>query len=298
MIVVRLTGGLGNQMFQYAFGKMLAEKNNSKLKLDFTLLLERKPGEQFVYRDLDLDIFQFEPVFADPREIAFYNGYPSGSILQKAFFKISTIFRPRNLVIQQNHDFDYNHLNINDNSCIVGRWQSERYFLPIKEKILKDFKIKPEFLLNTEYESLIKNSENPVSVHVRRGDYISNEFYRNKIGPLDESFYQKAYKKIISKVHNASFFIFSEDIEWCKKNLSYIKNAKFISPLKSKKGTATDMFLISLCRHHIISNSTFSWWGAYLSLHEDKVVIAPAKWAKDKDFIPPYIHPSDWIIID
>ena len=102
---------------------------------------------------------------------------------------------------------------------------------------------------------------------------------------------------LAGRLDNPEFFIFSEDIEWSISNLQFLPNATFVRTEKSKKGVAEDMELITLCKHHIISNSTFSWWGAYLSIFPEKIVIAPTLWAEDPDFIPPYILPENWIRI-
>ncbi len=302
MILVRLQGGLGNQMFQYAFGKMLAIKNGTELKVDLTLLQQKSDAGIMVVRNFDLDIFELNPIIANEDEITYFNGYPNASLLKRMFYKIEKTIKPRKLIIQYQHEFSETQLNITDNSCIVGRWQSEKYFRDVSKVIYNEFRIKKEYLLNTIFQKQIAESEVPVSVHVRREDVIEKN--GQKIisplvnGNLDVSYYKDAVRYIQSKFEQPKFFIFSENTQWCEENLDFIPNAVLIKPERSKKGMAEDLFMITQCKHHIISNSTFSWWGAWLSENQDKIVVAPKKWSyTTAEFEPPYIIPDTWVKI-
>ncbi|MGZ4042514.1 MAG: alpha-1,2-fucosyltransferase [Bacteroidia bacterium] len=303
MILVRVQGGLGNQMFQYAFGKMLSKKNHTVLKIDTSLLRENMNQKNVVVRNFDLDIFNVTKEFATDKEIVHFNGYPKGTLLQRTWFKIAKSVIPRNLLIQDKHIFNPAHLNAPDNTCIVGRWQSELYFKDALKDVLHDFEIKKEWLLNTVFKEQILKSKNPVSVHVRREDYVvdeNNNVIRSGLvnGNLGIEYYKETVKYIQSKIEGPTFFVFSEDMEWCQANLGFIPNAIFVKTEKNKKGMAEDMYLIGLCKHHITSHSTFSWWGAYLSKHADKTVIAPKQWSNTSDeFTPPYIIPDNWITL-
>jgi len=293
MIITRLMGGLGNQMFQYAFGKYLSERNNTELLIDTTLLKDRKEKEYSVFREFDLDIFDINFKYVSKKTIFNY-GCIDGYFINKILRKIKQIFKKPNVVIQHNHDFDINHLTIGNNTCIVGRWQSYKYFEGINVKDL--FKFKENLL---EKNVSIRNQiihTNSVAIHFRRGDYVSNKFYAKKIGALDISYYIKAIALIKDKVEKPIFFIFSDDIKWVKKNLvKDIDNVFFIEQDKNKRGMKDDLQLMSICKNHIISNSTFAWWGAYLA--NSNMVIAPKQWAKAPEFIPPYIYPENWITI-
>lgn len=295
MILVRLMGGLGNQMFQYAFGKMLAIKNSTDLQLDLSLLGKVNDGGKIIAREFDLDIFDIPFQFANQKEIESFNGYPDGSVLKRLWFKFSKLWSGKKLVLQENHHFLPNYLLLKDNTCVVGRWQSAIYFDAIESEIRKAFVVKNAFRLHSSYSERISNSASSIAIHVRRGDYVSNDFYKEHIGALDENYYKQAYDWMCSRISEPRFFIFSQDLEWCKSQLGFVKDAVFVSNESSKKGVAEDLHLLMSCKHHIISNSTFSWWGAYLSSNTEKIVVAPKIWANHKDFVPEFILPDEWI---
>ena len=175
----------------------------------------------------------------------------------------------------------------------IGYWQSEKFFKDISDEIRKDFSF-PKFTSekNLEILKLIK-SYNSVSIHIRRGDYLQNRGF-NGLAPLE--YYQKAIEYIKNKIENPHFFIFSNDIEWCRKNLS-IENSYYIDWNRGEE-SYRDMQLMSLCKHNIIPNSTFSWWGAWLNKNPNKIVIAPEKWFNDCVNIDySNIVPETWIKI-
>ncbi len=303
MILVRVQGGLGNQMFQYAFGKMLAKKNNTNLKIDTSLLIDAIQQKGAVIRNFDLDIFNITQEFATQKEITRFNGYPKGTLFERIYFKVSKLFSNANLLIQHQHTFNKQHLNVPNNTCIVGRWQSELYFKEAITEVVTDFEIKQSWLLNTEFTQHILANKNAVSVHVRREDYVvdeNNNVVRSGLvnGNLGLDYYVEAIKYIQSKIETPTFFIFSEDMEWCQNNLQFITNAIYVKTEKTKKGMAEDLHLIGLCKHHITSHSTFSWWGAYLSKNNSKIVIAPKQWSNtSSEFAPPHIIPTNWITL-
>lgn len=303
MILCRLQGGLGNQMFQFAFGRMLALKNRTVLKIDTSLLQQNKGLVGAVVRDLDLDIFELEQQLATPHEISYFNGYPETALIRRLVYRIEKIIKPRNLIIQNNHDFNTKQLEIGDNSCIVGRWQSAKYFEAVSQDIKKNFSIKKQWLLNSPFQEQISKCSTAISLHVRREDVIIVNGEKKVSGLVNGNlplqYYKNAVAYCLKKFENPSFFVFSENTEWCEKNLSFIDNALLIKPQRYKKGMAEDLFLITKCKHHIISNSTFSWWGAWLSENADKVVIAPHKWSfTSVEFEPPFILPDEWIKMD
>jgi hypothetical protein len=296
MIVSRLIGGLGNQMFQYALAKKLAIKNNTEVYFDLHLLLDHtSTKKKQVNRNFDLDIFNFSKRFISKDESNKFNGLKTNSVTLKILIKLKKIIFPLKIIIEKNRGFDKQILNTKNNYCIVGSFQSPRYFDDIRNDILRDFIIKEEFIeKSNQSEKIIKNKIT-VSVHFRRGDYLTNNYYKDIFGELPMSYYKEAYKIFNTKFPNASYFIFSDDIKWVKNNISIFKNATFIENSSSKKGMATDLFQMTICDHHIISNSTFAWWGAWLNNKDNKFVVAPKMWVSKKYFGDKSIHPTDII---
>ena len=174
------------------------------------------------------------------------------------------------------------------NSYYIGYWQSWKYFKDIEKRIKRDFSFDEKLLplSNREILSKIRNT-NSVSIHIRRGDYIGNSIYDN-IATSD--YYYKATDYIKKNVKNPFYFIFTNDPEWCKVNMM-LPNSLIVD-INSGVDSYWDMFLMSQCKHNIIANSSFSWWGAWLNEHENKIVIAPRKWINEDsanidDIIPP-----------
>lgn len=296
MILTRLMGGLGNQMFQYAFGRYLAIKNNTPQKLDLTLLEDNRGNG--IKRDYALNIFNINASFATPTEIKNFNGVPNGTFIERALYKTRRVLGTHNLIVQNGNAFQAKFLSIKPNTCVVGRWQSYKYFEEVEDVINQDFKFKNT--LPGDLESIVRaiKSTESVSVHIRRTDYISNALYSQTIGALPLEYYIEAVNIISSKTENPSFYIFSDDVEWCKLNLQFIPEPiTYVDTSKFANSTELDLHLMSLCKHHVISNSTFAWWGAWLNKTNRGVVIAPAKWANSPDCDAVDIIPEDWIKI-
>jgi hypothetical protein len=305
MILVRLQGGLGNQMFQYALGRNLALKNQTQLKLDLSLLLDRTPSQHAVFRDFDLDIFNIDFCLASQEEILFFNGIRGKNKIQKARNYIRNNLFPKKLVIEKGRQFHPEVLMTKNNKCLAGSWQSYLYFEYIKDILKKEFVIKESFLCDSflAYKTQIETTEVSISLHVRRGDYVTNEFYNDILGLLDVNYYDKAISNLNLSWAKTRIFVFSDDLNWCKQNLHFEFETTFVDQERSKKGVASDLALMMLCNHNIISNSSFAWWGAWLGLAADKKVIAPVNWVNKKyrDNIlidSPDIVPKNWLRIE
>ncbi len=263
MIITKINGGLGNQMFQYAVAKAIAIKNNDIFKLDITDYETYK-----LHNGYRLNIFRIDEKIANINDIQKLKGFDN------LFYKI---LRKLNLYTKRSHYkerertiFDTNVFN-EKNIYLDGYWQNEKYFLDIREELLKDFT--PKENNTTIVDSYLKqiSNINSVSIHVRRGDYSKHP----EIGILDISYYKNAIKYINDKIDNPSFFIFSNDLEWCEKNFDFIENKLFINDTKTE---IEDMTVMKNCKHNIVANSSFSWWSAWLNRNTNKIVIAPKKW--------------------
>lgn len=298
MIIVRLIGGLGNQMFQYAAGRFLSEKHKTTIKLDLTFLLDRTPRRDFVYREYELDVFAINAKQADEKELIKYRPsffYRVNSCLRRLCGR-PVIINPTYLVEQQ---FTYDKLAFEQASkdCFLnGYWQSEEYFKSIESLLRQEFTFRhPLDIKNAEIANRI-GSVNSVSIHIRRGDYVTTPHIANAHALCTLEYYQNAISYIENRITNPVFFIFSDDIEWVKANL--ILSSPFeIGSGNFGKQSYIDMQLMSLCRHNIIANSSFSWWGAWLNSNSDKKVIAPKKWFADETMNAQIIDliPEKWM---
>jgi len=293
MVMVKLIGGLGNQMFQYAAARRLAEFHNTVLKLDITELEDRLHKENFTYRSYSLNVFHIKENIAQPDEIISFKKLQRG-ILSKIVNKIKQKFDIHLLIREKHFHFDEKILHASNNSYLDGYWQSEQYFKDIEDIIRQEFIVKLE--PDKKNRQLIKyiQQHNAVSIHVRRGDYISNPSRRKKHLTCDIEYYHRAVKTIVEKVAHPHFIVFSDDPEWTQNNLKLDFPAIYITHNQNEKAYE-DLRLMSLCKHNIISNSSFSWWGAWISANKDKIVITPKKWFNDASMNTQDLIPEKWI---
>jgi hypothetical protein len=284
MIIVNLKGGLGNQMFQYALGRHLAEKNKVELKLDTTSLSKAKELGN-IYRPFDLDAFNIKNEQATPLEIQALR-YPYGFIS-----KFKSIFE-RKILRKTFVTFDEKVLELKDGVYLDGYWQSPKYFEAIRDTLLTEFTLKTH--LSPSGQALQDKilSSTSVSLHVRRGDYVANKRVLKENGICSVEYYKQAIGVMATKVADPTFFVFSDDIQWVKTNLPLPTNAVFVSD--ETISAPEELFLMSACKHNIIANSSFSWWGAWLNQNEDKTVIAPTPWF-DTITYDANLIPDTWI---
>jgi hypothetical protein len=290
MIIVRLIGGLGNQLFQYAIGRRIALKNKMPLKLDITWC--RNNPE----RPYNLNHFSIIENFATEMEIDQFKknheNFPNR--IFQVIKELSSPYYLRSYVREKTLDFDPNIFKINKSAYLDGHWQSEKYFIDIEDQLRKDFLIKTsQDEVNRVISENIK-STNSVSIHIRRGDYISNKITNQYHGTCSREYFNKAIDKITSNVDNPHFFVFSDDPQWAMDNLNSECPINFITNNNAQKNYE-DLRLMTYCKHFIIANSSFSWWGAWLSSNADKIVIAPSKWFDNQIYNDKDRLPEKWI---
>jgi len=282
MIIIKLNGGLGNQLFQYSLGRKLSIKNSDVFKLDLSDFTKDNP------RSYSLGEFNIIENFASDEDI--------NKIKKSGVWKFVDKLKPyckRSVIKYKGYDFDPNILKLSGNFYLDGYWQSEKYFQNIENMIRKEITLKKS--LSSKYTELIdkiKNSDS-VSVHIRRGDYLSDKISKiYAMCPIE--YYYKAIEKITGHYPNPHFFIFSDDINWVKQNLNIPYPKIFVSGENEIKNYE-ELILMSLCKHNIIANSSFSWWGAWLNKNTDKIVISPDKWFNDKIGNAKDLIPKNWI---
>lgn len=272
MIIVRLIGGLGNQLFQYAVGRHLAEKNHCQLKLDL------RGFDKYPLRNYDLHHLDIEEHIAIPDDLSEVP-FPSNWFYQKMQKRLGITFGriPQiKYVKEQVIDFIPEILTLSDNVYLDGYWQSEKYFTDIKDIIKQEFTFKKKLdRVNASFIDEISTCES-VCVHIRRGDYISNPSVNQTHGFLGLDYYHEGIEIMMQELESPHFFVFSDDIEWAEQHLKVDAPIHFIK--HNGSNSYEDLRLMSRCKHHIIANSSFSWWGAWLGEKEEQIVIAPNRW--------------------
>lgn len=281
MKIVQIIGGLGNQMFQYACYKAL-EKDFTEVKADLNGFKTYKVHNGFEIENI-FDI-KLNKISSFSSEL-----HTSKSWL---FRKIRRLLNLKGSYKEETNlfSFDPDMFSNPKNKYYSGYWQNEKYFIAAEKEIRQAFQFKlPADQKNQETLKQIRE-KNSISIHVRRGDYIKDPLLG---GLCDQTYYQKAIQLITSKTTSIQFFIFSDDIDWCKQNLP-VEGAEFVSWNKGDS-SYIDMQLMSTCKHHIIANSSFSWWGAWLNENPDKIVIGPKKWMNNTSFDTSTLLPATWI---
>ena len=290
MIITRVIGGLGNQMFQYAAARALS------LRLDCPLLLDIRGFDKYsLHNGFELDrIFSFPAKIATESEIRNLLGpYRSElSIRLIKYFGLQRYLRSE-LCFEPYFHFWSGINQIKSSVYLLGYWQSEKYFLDAEQIIREDFRFIGKLSSkNIETLSRIENS-NSVAIHVRRGDYLSHVKNSRIFACCGVDYYRRAMTYISEKIDKPVFFVFSDDIDYVKEKLAVPFEINFIQE-NSGKDSHIDMFLMSNCEHQIIANSTFSWWGGWLNVNPQKIVVAPINWfvndLNDVDLVP-----TDWV---
>lgn len=268
MVLVEIEGGLGNQMFQYAAGKALSTR------LGVPLLLSSHVFRSFPKKLLSDSFFPLASysVFTSLQKTSFAESTYKNRIKKLLGFPFRKVYKEENLY------YDKQFENLVAPVYLKGFWQSEKYFLNIKDEIRNSYSFTS--LLSSKNTEILKNilSGNSVSVHIRRGDYIDNVDNFKKHGVCDIEYYLKAFRIVESKVENPIYFIFTDDVEWVKKEILPVRKGMLIVEGNVGADSWIDMHLMSRCKHNIIANSTFSWWAAWLNANVRKNVIAPKKW--------------------
>lgn len=291
MKIIKFYGGLGNQMFQYAMLTAIRERWGGEVLMDTSLYSSYGLHNGFELQNV-FDITAQEATPEQIKQLSLYTtSYRLSRLYHYAFPSRSTEFKERTFgkyypeVMEIERDMMYE-----------GYWQHWEYFHPYRESVISEFKLKQgldERNLNLHQALLSKN--NSVSVHVRRGDFLNKRIYKGLCG---KDYYLKAIaeaKRIAG--NDADFYVFSNDLPWCRENLSDLIAAEHFHAVDRNTGQNSykDMILMGACRVNIIANSSFSWWGAYLNQRTDRQVIAPEKWINKK--MPNPIQLPEWILL-
>jgi hypothetical protein len=289
-------GGLGNQMFQYAAGRSLACRLKTVLKLDTSFLDTLHEGN--TPRAYELNCFEIASETASRDDIAGILGEKSlyNVIRAKVGKRLGKRWENPRLYREPHYHYDENFENLTDNTYLVGYWHSERYFSRNAVLLAQEFTCRdPLAGHNMEIAGVIGRTD-AVAIHVRRGDYVTDRATNQFHGVCGLDYYKAAVAAIVGRIREPHFFVFSDDHAWVKEHLLFDHPTTFVDCNGPNNGYE-DLRLMSLCRHNIIANSSFSWWGAWLNRNSAKTVIAPRRWfnisAQDtRDLIP-----ADWIAL-
>lgn len=285
-ITVNIYGGLGNQMFQYAAGRALSLHYQVPLYLNIEWFSQKQALQEMRVYQLDL----FENITAP--------------IQKRSSFPCSTIIKRIKQYLLFSHTTQEPHFSywpgffeITPPTILNGYWQCEKYFKNFQKEILHDFTFPalPESAKKLS-KDIAKVSES-VSVHIRRSDYINNHQAQAFHGNLHKDYYNEALQTIKYRCGNTKLFIFSDEPQWVRQNFDCCGHSSVIVDLNFPSAPHHDMHLMTLCKHHIIANSSFSWWGAWLG-NNHGLTIAPRKWFAQKTFNEyKDIYCKDWIVL-
>lgn len=291
MVIVKLKGGLGNQLFEYACGRRIAIDNNLPFKLD------KETGfiNDFYKRKYSLSPFNILQNFASAHDTEKISYALSPALIGKTIRLINKLnpFHKFYSGQERHFHFDQSILKPYTKVYLDGHWQSEKYFKTIEDTIRREFTIKEKpNAINQQYINKISES-NSVSIHIRRVDFVSDPKTFQTHGTCSLEYYYSAIKKILQRIKNPQFYIFSDDSKWARENLKLNSPTDYITHNGAGKDYE-DLRLMSLCKHNILANSTFSWWGGWLNNNPVKIVIAPKKWFNKKNVDTKDLIPEEW----
>lgn len=280
MLIVKFQGGLGNQMFQYAFYKCLSQNNEVYVDLSWFNSHDSSVNRPYILKyAFGIDVIEAREKVLARFKVPFLFRVVNKFILNRTDYKISK--SEDNLYVEYPYVSQFFYLS-RKNGYLDGYWQSEIYFDEIKELIKKDFTFNVDNQRVKQIADEIKSTRNSVSLHWRRGDYVGNPIH----DILTPNYFYKSLNTLIDLKAIKKVFVFTEDFSWVENKLRDFNlnlDFKIISKELTEIEDYYEMYLMSICNNNIISNSSFSWWGAYLNNNIDKIVLAPSNWYGDED---------------
>jgi hypothetical protein len=288
VIVTRLVGGLGNQMFQYAVGRHLALRRGTTLRLDLSWFQNVPPGDTprryaLAPYGLDAELDGWTHVRRRP---AAGHGF-AGRALRRFGTGLGKV------VVDRAAGFRRDVLDAPDGTLLIGYWQSERYFRDVGSVVRDDLRLAdpPRGREAAVLEAV--RAAPSVSLHVRRGDYLTNPAARRLLAPPGLGYYRAALALVAEQVEGLHVFVFSDDHAWCEANLDLGHRVTHVAH-NGDAAAHEDLRLMAACRHHVLANSSFSWWGAWLEPEPGGIVVAPRRWVLDPTGVPD-VHAEGWI---
>lgn len=290
-VVARIEGGLGNQLFQYAAARSLADRLGCELLLDLRGLAEN--GD----RPYQLDQFKIRGSIADDQTLASLPSSRSSraSRIRSRIAQCLPAFCSYPVFWPGDFSYDRRFERISQPVFLVGYWQTEKYFAWNRSRLLQDLQLVAAAPAQEKLLERMRTS-NSVALHVRRGDYVSNAAAAQFHGVCDMGYYQEAIRRLLATMPDLEVFVFSDEPEWARSNLNLPAPTHVIDSNGPDRGY-WDLELMRHCRHHVIANSSFSWWGAWLAQPDGQVVYAPSRWFRDASTNTSDVIPSRWNLL-
>lgn len=290
MIYMRLKGGMGNQMFQYATGLALARRAESELTLDLSNLLYRNKGKDFVYRKYDLDVFRVAPAFlTSPKVLT-----PIMNLRINPLSKAVRRWVTRGIPVVKEPHFHFAPQLLSDvrpDTIYEGWFQSPRYFAEVEQEVRQAFRFSREVIPESR-ELLVRiQATNAVCLNVRRTDFLKVD----TLNATDLAYFLRGAAYLAERLENPHFFVFSDDVAWCRENIKLSHATEFVDHEHKGFKFGNYLQLMTNCRHFLIPNSSFAWWATWLNTNPDKMVVAPKMWFTDPEIDTSDLVPADWV---
>ncbi len=292
MIITKIIGGLGNQMFQYAAGRALSLERGQPFRLDVAGF-----SDYGLHNGFELQrVFDCSTEIATEAQVRSVLGWQFSPVVRRIVARPGLkLFRRDGFIVEPHFDYWSGINDVPKDSYLSGYWQSDKYFKEVADMIRSDFEFKPSMSLRNAKLAEQIGQVNAISLHVRRGDYANNQKTNATHGLCSLEYYRLAIEYVVQHVEKPHFFIFSDDPTWAHQNFHIDFPSQYVD---HNQGTESynDMRLMSLCRHHIIANSSFSWWGAWLNANQQKIVVGPKKWFASNQNTNDLL-PSSWVTL-
>lgn len=280
---------MGNQMFQYALGVQLTALLHTDMQMDLSSLLDRSKGPDFVYRNYDLDIFQLRTTFASSPDFLQKMALLKSARLTKWMRKKAE--KGNTLIKEKHFHFQPEILQAAKDKAVYEGWfQSPLYFKNVEEQVKRAFEFEDSILpVSQAIFDTIKKS-NAVCLNVRRTDFLKVD----TLNATNQAYFDRAAKRMGEQVTNPVFFIFSDDMEWCRQNIKPGFPTHYVGHEHKGRKFGNYLQLMKACQHFIIPNSSFAWWAVYLNENKNKQVIAPENWFTDPEIDTSDLIPEGW----
>jgi hypothetical protein len=274
-------------MFQYATGRALADAHGCDLKLDISGF------DNYKLRIYELGDYRIRASIASEGDIKRFRGSQPVHPLVDRVRKFLRLLPP-SIFLEKAFSFDPDVPELPSPCYLEGYWQSERYFSSIRPALLTDFLLASPLDIHNQAILDQMSACNAISLHVRRGDYVTNPAAAQFHGLCSLEYYREAVRYISERVDSPCFFIFSDDTNWVLENIKIDHPLKVVDVNGLDRGIC-DMVLMRACKHHVIANSSFSWWGAWLNPDDSKIVVAPKRWFKEQNVQTEDLIPNSWV---